>query len=50
MIYELENSDKVKSYFDKSIFIIERNLLIVFKIGFIILVIINIILGLNLLK
>jgi serine/threonine protein phosphatase PrpC len=50
MMYELENSDKVKPYFDKNISIIERNPLIVFKIGFILSMIINIILVLNILK
>lgn len=50
MIFETTNPLKVKPYFDKSVSIIERDPLIVFKIGFIISVIINIILVLNLLK
>ena len=50
MMYELENSDKVKPFFDKSVSIIEKNPIIVFKIGFIISMILNIILILNILK
>jgi serine/threonine protein phosphatase PrpC/tRNA A-37 threonylcarbamoyl transferase component Bud32 len=47
MIYELENSKKVKPFFNKNISWIERNPLLVARIGFFIMLGINIILLLN---
>ncbi len=44
MNYELENSDKVKPYYDKSRPFIERNPLLAYKIGFFIMFIVNLIL------
>ncbi len=41
MNYELENSDKVKPYFDKSKPLIERNPVLAYKIGFFIMLIVN---------
>ena len=47
MVYELENSEKVKPFFNKNISWIERNPLLVARIGFFIMLGINIILLLN---
>ena len=50
MLYELTNSDKVKPYFDKDASIIEKDPILAYKIGFIIMLIINLILLYLLLK
>ena len=42
MLYELENPDKVKPFFDKEISLIEREPVLIYKTGFIIMLIINV--------
>ncbi len=44
MVYELENSNKVKQFFRKDVPWLERNPLLVYKIGFFVMLIINFIL------
>ncbi len=41
MQYELSNPEKVKPYFDKSISFIERNEMMVYKVGFITMFVLN---------
>ena len=50
MLYELENSDKVKPYFDKEQSLIERDPVSAYKIGFLFMLFVNIILIYLLLK
>ncbi|MEA3417831.1 MAG: protein phosphatase 2C domain-containing protein [Campylobacterota bacterium] len=47
MLYELNNPSKVKPYFDKNISIIEKNPLLITRIGFAVLLVLNIIQFLN---
>ncbi|MEA3456713.1 MAG: protein phosphatase 2C domain-containing protein [Campylobacterota bacterium] len=47
MLYELDNPSKVKPYFDKNISIIEKNPLLITRIGFAVLLVLNIIQFLN---
>jgi len=42
MLYELENSEKVKPYFDKDASLIERDPVLAYKIGFFVMLILNI--------
>jgi len=41
MLYELDNPTKVKPYFDKSLSFIQRNEMMVYKVGFIVMFILN---------
>ena len=43
MLYELQNPSKVKPYFDKNLSFIERNEKMVYKVGFIVMFVLNII-------
>jgi serine/threonine protein phosphatase PrpC len=43
MLYEMNNPDKVKPYFDKNLSFIERNEMMVYKVGFIVMFILNIV-------
>jgi len=43
MLFEIENPKKVKPYFDKNLSFIERNEKMVYKVGFIVMFILNII-------
>jgi len=43
MLYELQNPNKVKPYFDKNLSFIERNEKMVYKVGFIVMFILNIV-------
>ena len=47
MLYEIDNPTKVKPYFDKNLSFIERNEMMVYKVGFIVMFILNIIQLLN---
>ncbi len=50
MLYELENPNRVKPFFDKDVSLIEREPLLVYKSGFILMLIINVILIIRLLS
>jgi serine/threonine protein phosphatase PrpC len=50
MVYELENPQNVKPFYDKSISLIEREPVLVYKIGFILMLIVNIFLIFKLLS
>jgi serine/threonine protein phosphatase PrpC len=50
MVYELENSDKVKPYFDKDANLIERDPVLAYKIGFFVMLLLNIVLVYLLIK
>ena len=41
MLYELDNPTKVKPYFDKNLSFIQRNEMMVYKIGFIVMFMLN---------
>ena len=41
MLFELDNPDKVKPYFDKNLSFIQRNEMMVYKVGFIVMFILN---------
>jgi serine/threonine protein kinase len=43
MLYEMNNPSKVKPYFDKNLSFIERNEMMVYKVGFIVMFILNIV-------
>ena len=43
MMYEISNPSKVKPYFDKNLSFIERNEMMVYKIGFIVMFVLNIV-------
>jgi serine/threonine protein phosphatase PrpC len=47
MLYELDNPTKVKPYFDKNLSFIQRNEMMVYKVGFIVMFILNILQLLN---
>ena len=42
MLYEIDNPEKVQPYFDKNLSFIERNEMMVYKVGFIVMFILNI--------
>jgi hypothetical protein len=50
MLYELENPQKVKPYFDKDASLIERDPILAYKIGFFFMLGVNIILALILMS
>jgi len=43
MLYEMNNPSKVKPYFDKNLSFIERNEMMVYKVGFIVMFVLNIV-------
>ena len=43
MLYEMNNPAKVKPYFDKNLYFIERNEMMVYKVGFIVMFVLNIV-------
>jgi len=43
MLYEINNPKKVKPYFDKNLPFIERNEKMVYKVGFIVMFVLNIV-------
>ena len=47
MMYELENTQKVKPYFNKNAPLLEKNPLMVYKVGFYLMLLINIVIYLN---